>query len=93
MSEERLNTNIGEQGQADVQAEKAAKKKKKKKTNKIVKWFRDMRAELKKVTWPSKKQVVNNTLVVLVVVVIVAIVLWGFDALASAIVDVIFSIF
>lgn len=92
MSEERLNTNIGEQGQADAQAAKAAKKKKKK-TNKIVKWFRDMRAELKKVTWPTKKQVVNNTLVVLVVVVIVALVLWGFDALASAIVDVIFSIF
>lgn len=93
MSEERLNTNIGEQGQADVQAEKAAKKKKKKKTNKIVKWFRDMRSELKKVTWPTKKQILNNTLVVLVVVLIVAVVLWGFDTLASAIVDVIFSIF
>lgn len=46
-------------------------------------WLRSMRSELKKVSWPSGKQVVNNTLVVLAVVVACGIVLWVFDWLAS----------
>lgn len=33
----------------------------------IAKFFRDLVAEVKKVVWPSKKQVINNTAVVLVV--------------------------
>ena len=32
-------------------------------------FFKGMRSELKKVTWPSFRQVVNNTLVVLAVVI------------------------
>ena len=28
-------------------------------------WFREMKSELKKVVWPSKKQVINNTLIVI----------------------------
>ena len=35
----------------------------------IFNFFKGMRSELKKVTWPSFRQVVNNTLVVLVVVI------------------------
>ena len=35
----------------------------------IGRWFREMRSELKKVTWPTFRQVVNNTAVVLAVVV------------------------
>ena len=31
----------------------------------LSRWFREMRSELKKVVWPSKSQMVNNTLVVL----------------------------
>ena len=67
--------------------------KKKKKQSKIVKWFRDMKSELKKVTWPSKKQVINNSLVVIVVEIAAAIVLWVFDTVGSSLVDVIFKIF
>ena len=67
--------------------------KKKKKQSKIVKWFRDMKAELKKVTWPSKKQLINNSAVVIVVEIAAAIVLWVFDTIGSAVVDVIFKIF
>lgn len=33
----------------------------------IAKFFRDLVAETKKVVWPSKKQVINNTGVVLAV--------------------------
>lgn len=34
----------------------------------IAKFFRDTVSEMKKVVWPSKKQIINNTIVVLVVV-------------------------
>lgn len=50
----------------------------------VGKWFREMKSELKKVIWPTPKQTANNTAVALVVMVVAAIVLWGFDSLASA---------
>ena len=51
--------------------------------NRFSKWFREMRAELKKVVWPTKKQVLNNTLIVLAVVLIAAVVICGLDVLFS----------
>ena len=50
----------------------------------IKKWFRDMKSELKKVVWPTPKQFGKNTAVALVMMAASAIVLWGFDTLASA---------
>ena len=50
---------------------------------KAKKWFRDMKGELKKVIWPTKKQMVNNTTVALVVMLISAIFIWGFDQIAQ----------
>ena len=44
--------------------------------------FRDMKGEIKKVVWPSRKQLINNTVVALVVMVVAAIVIWGFDEIA-----------
>lgn len=41
----------------------------KKQPNKVAKWFKDLKIEFKKVVWPSKETVVNNTAVVLAVVV------------------------
>lgn len=38
---------------------------KKKQPGKIAKYFKDLKSEFKKVVWPSKKQVINNTSVVL----------------------------
>ncbi len=42
-------------------------------------WFSDLRKEFKKVVWPDRKKVVNNTLVVLAVIVIGAIVIGLID--------------
>ncbi|MCD7847071.1 MAG: preprotein translocase subunit SecE [Oscillospiraceae bacterium] len=53
----------------DVKVEKKAKKKVKK-PNRVVKFFRDLVSEIKKVVWPSRKQVLNNTGVVLGVCII-----------------------
>lgn len=53
----------------------------------VAKWWREMKSELKKVVWPSPKQVVNNTVVALVVMIVAAIVIWGFDEIAQLIVS------
>ena len=42
-------------------------------------WFREMRSELKKVTWPTLPQVINNTGIVLMMMLIVAIIVGAFD--------------
>ena len=49
----------------------------------ISRWFREMKSELKKVVWPTGKQLLNNTLVVLVAVIIVGVILFAFDWLAG----------
>lgn len=45
----------------------------------IAKYFKDTKSELKKVVWPSKKQVRVNTITVLVVVLVAAVVLVVLD--------------
>ena len=63
---------------------KATKSKSSAKTEKkkggIKKYFKDLKSEIKKVVWPSKKQVINNTGIVLTVVIIVGLFLAGIDA-------------
>ena len=59
----------------------------------VKKWFRDMKSELKKVVWPTPKQTMKNTGVALVVIVVCAIVLWGFDSAAQATVKALINIF
>ena len=45
----------------------------------IARWFREMRSELKKVVWPTPKQLVNNTIIVIVAVIIVGAVIGVLD--------------
>ncbi|MDD6316709.1 MAG: preprotein translocase subunit SecE [Clostridia bacterium] len=45
----------------------------------ISKWFRDFRSECKKIVWPTRKQVINNTLVVIAVAVVVCILVYVMD--------------
>ena len=45
--------------------------------------FRNMKGEMSRVVWPSKKQVLNNTGIVLGFMAIAAMVIGGFDALLS----------
>ena len=49
----------------------------------VAKWFREMRSEMRKVIWPTPKQTTNNTVVALAMMAFSAVVLWGFDTLAS----------
>lgn len=42
-------------------------------------FFKDLKAELKKVIWPTPKQIVNNTIAVITIVLITAIIVLGLD--------------
>jgi len=43
-------------------------------------FFKDMKSELKKVVWPSTRQVINNTLLVVALVIVVSLVVLGIDS-------------
>ena len=65
--------------ESKTKEKKTSDKSKKKKPNRIVKWFKDLKSEFKKVGWPSRKKVFNNTFVVLVVLVIASVFVGGLD--------------
>lgn len=44
-----------------------------------VKFFKDVRSELKKVIWPTRQQLINNTTTVLVVCLLVGALIWIVD--------------
>jgi preprotein translocase subunit SecE len=46
---------------------------------KIARFFKDIRSELKKVIWPSREQLVNNTISVLIICLLTGIVIWVSD--------------
>ncbi len=58
----------------------------------VGKWFREMKSELKKVIWPTRKTLVNNTAISVGVMLASAVVLWGFDELAQALVRALFTL-
>ena len=44
-------------------------------------FIKDVKSEVGKIVWPTRSQVINNTLIVLAVILLVGIVIWGFDLL------------
>ena len=59
--------------------------------SRVKRFFKDIRGELKKVAWPTKKQVINNTTVVIVVVIISSIGISFIDYFFGLIVRLIFG--
>ncbi len=58
---------------------------------KLMKFLRTAWAELKKVTWPGKKEILASTAVVLIVAVILMLYLGTLDFLLSRLVKIIFG--
>jgi|LGOV01.1.fsa_nt_gb preprotein translocase subunit SecE len=42
-------------------------------------YFKGVKAELKKVTWPTRKELMTYTMVVIVAVTLMTLVVWGLD--------------
>jgi preprotein translocase subunit SecE len=58
--------------------------------NKIIRFFKESFGELKKVTWPSREEVVSSTKIVLVSTILIAIALGLVDYLIFRGIDLIF---
>ena len=56
-------------------------------------FFRDTSAEMKKVTWPTRSEVVGTTTVVIVATIVFALFLWGCDVLFYKAIDFLFTKF
>ena len=88
---------------ADKAADKPAKAEKKKDAKpadkkpggfaRIGKWFKELRSELKKVQWPTRKQTVNNTIIVILCCIVVGIFIWLFDLLAGSVISALLDLF
>ena len=46
-------------------------------------YFSEVKGELKKVAWPTKKEVINSTVVVLIAIVVMTALIFGFDYLSG----------
>ncbi len=55
-----------------------------KRENALIRYFRETRAELRKVTWPTREQAIRLTLIVLAVTVFMAVLLGAIDYVFAA---------
>jgi preprotein translocase subunit SecE len=46
-------------------------------------YFSEVKGELRKVAWPTRKEVINSTIVVLIAVVVMTSLIFGFDYVSS----------
>lgn len=70
----------------DKDAKDKSKKASVKKPKKgIVKYFKDCKAEFKKVVWPTPKETTHNTIVVIVVCLLAGLFVFGIDSLFALI--------
>lgn len=72
---------------------KAAKEKKPGFFKRLGRFFRELKAELKKVAWPSGSDTMKKTGIVIVCVIIVGVIVWIFDGIASSVIDALLSLF
>lgn len=78
---------------SDKKAKAPKEKKKDKKPNRVLRWLKDLKGELKKVTWPSAKDTIKNMGIVIVCVIIVGVFIWAFDFLAREVVHALLNLF
>lgn len=89
-----------EEVKAPAKAGKTSKPKKDKPKDKkpgffqrLGKFFREMRLELKKVAWPSRAETLKKTGIVIVCVIIVGVIVWIFDGIANGLISALLSLF
>ena len=59
---------------------------------KIAKYFRELKSEMKKVVWPTPKQLLKNTLIVIACVLVVGVFIWTFDLVAEVVINALLSL-
>ncbi len=61
------------------------------KVGELLKFFKEVNEELKKVTWPSKELVKTATIAVIVFTLALSVYLWGLDLIFSRIMNLLFK--
>ena len=56
------------------------------------KFFRGVKAELKKVVWPTRKELINYTIVVFLVTIFIALLIYVFDAIFAQLINMLLRI-
>ena len=59
----------------------------------VAKYFRELKSELKKVVWPTPKQVLKNALIVVGCVLVVGVFIWVFDFAANFVINTLLGLF
>ena len=58
----------------------------------LIKFFKEVRNELKKVIWPNRAQLTKSTVTVLMACLVIGIIIWVFDGFLSVGVDKLFNL-
>ena len=87
MAEKDTAKKAAKAGKADKPAVKGKTSNNVKKPNKVAKYFRDLRSEFKKVVWPSRKTVVNNTTVVIVTMIVTGLGVFAMDTVFAKLLE------
>lgn len=56
----------------------------------VTRFFKDIRAELKKVIWPNREQLINNTATVLIVCLLIGALIWIADFALLKVSEIVF---
>jgi preprotein translocase subunit SecE len=89
-SDAKSGAKSGKSTRARAQAKSSARSGREKRS--LKKFLREVRVELGKVSWPSRRDLMQSTLVVLVAVAIAAVYVAGLDAAFSEVVDQILNL-
>ncbi|MBP0954095.1 MAG: preprotein translocase subunit SecE [Oscillospiraceae bacterium] len=87
MAEKDTAKKAAKADKADKPAVKGKTSNNVKKPNKVAKYFRDLRSEFKKVVWPSRKTVVNNTAVVIVTMIVTGLGVFAMDTVFAKLLE------
>jgi preprotein translocase subunit SecE len=55
--------------------------------NRAARFFKDIRNELRKVIWPTREQLIKNTISVLAICILIGAFIWAFDAVFTVLRD------
>ena len=82
-----------EKTKADKPKAKSDKEKKPGFFKRLGRFFRELKAELKKVAWPTRADTMKKTGVVILCVIVVGVIVWIFDGIASGVVNALLALF
>jgi preprotein translocase subunit SecE len=59
--------------------------------NKVTEYFESVRKEMNKVSWPTQKELVDNTTIVVVFSIIISLFIFGVDSVYSTILEFLYG--